>query len=157
MKRSTVVVVGFMVALCVIAAGLSVYAQVSRPYRNGSVWSMSMIRVKPGMDSAYLNYLATDWKRSQESAKKEGLILSYRVLTTESHDSSDWNLLLLSEYKDLATLEANEQKTDTLTQKVVGDDQKQMQGYKERAEIREVLGTRLAREVILEPRTSGSR
>ena len=106
MKRSTVVVVGFMVALCVIAAGLSVYAQVSRPYRNGSVWSMSMIRVKPGMDSAYLNYLATDWKRNQESAKKEGLILSYRVLTTESHDSSDWNLLLLSEYKDLATLEA---------------------------------------------------
>src|SRR6476620_7660150 len=128
MKRSTVVVVGFMVALCVIAAGLSVYAQVSRPYRNGSVWSMSMIRVKPGMDSAYLNYLATDWKRNQESAKKEGLILSYRVLTTESHDSSDWNLLLLSEYKDLATLEANEQKTDTLTQKVVGDDQTQMQG-----------------------------
>jgi hypothetical protein len=157
MKRSTVVIVGFMVALCVIAAGLSVYAQVSRPYRNGSVWTMSMIRVKPGMDSAYLNYLATDWKRNQESLKKEGLILSYRVLTTESHGSSDWDVLLLSEYKDLATLEANQEKADALAQKVVGDDQKQMQGYKERAEIREVLGTRLAREIILEPRAAGSR
>jgi hypothetical protein len=103
------------------------------------------------------NYLATDWKRNQESLKKEGLILSYRVLTTESHGSSDWDVLLLSEYKDLATLEANQEKADALAQKVVGDDQKQMQGYKERAEIREVLGTRLAREIILEPRAAGSR
>jgi hypothetical protein len=156
MKRSTVVIVGFVVALCVIAAGLSVYAQVSRPYRNGSVWTMSMIRMKPGMDSAYLNYLGTDWKRNQEALKKEGLILSYRVLTTESHGSSDWDVLLLTEYKDLATLEANQDKADARVQKVVGDDQKQMQGYKERAEIREVLGTRLAREIVLEP-AAGSR
>jgi hypothetical protein len=157
MKRSTVVIVGFMAALCVIAAGLSVYAQASRPYRNGSVWTMSMIRMKPGMDSAYLTYLATDWKRNQESLKTEGLILSYRVLTTESHGSSDWDVLLLTEYKDLATLEANQDKADAVVQKVVGDDQKQMQGYKERSEIREVLGTRLAREITLEPRAAGSR
>ena len=157
MKRTTAAIAGFMVALCVMAAGLSVYAQVSRPYHNGSVWSMSMIRVKPGMDSAYLNYIATDWKRNQEAEKKEGLIISYRVLTTESHDATDWNVLLLTEYKDLATLEANEQKADAMAQKVVGDDQKQMQGYKERSEIREVLGTRLAREIILDPRAAGSR
>jgi hypothetical protein len=157
MKRATAAIVGSVVALCVMAVGLSVYAQVSRPYRNGSVWEISMIRVKPGMDTAYLNYVATDWKRNQEAAKKEGLIVSYRVLTTESHGSTDWNLLLLTEYKDLATLEANQQKADDLEQKVVGDDQKQIQGYKERAEIREVLGTRLAREIVLEPRTTGSR
>jgi len=48
--------------------------------------------------------------------------------------------------------EANEPKEDALLQRVVGDDQKQMQGYKERFEIREVMGTRLAREVVLEPR-----
>ena len=37
-------------------------------------------------------------------------------------------------------------------QKVEGDDTKQMQGYKERADIREVQGTRVARELVLEPR-----
>jgi hypothetical protein len=36
---------------------------------------------------------------------------------------------------------------------VIGNDDKQMQGYKERAEIREVMGNRLAREVILEPKS----
>jgi hypothetical protein len=44
-----------------------------------------------------------------------------------------------------------------LFQKVIGDDQKQMQGYKDRLEIREVLGTRLAREIVLEPRMTSTR
>lgn len=144
----------FLCFLVVILLAVSavVYAQVSRPYRNGSVWNVAFIRIKPGMDAAYLNYLATDWKRSQEAAKKEGLILSYKVLTTEAHGAGDFNVLLMTEYKDLATMEANEAKADTLAQQVVGNDAKQMQGYKERLEIREVLQDRLAREIILEPR-----
>jgi hypothetical protein len=144
--------VGAVVTSVVWAAALSVYAQAKRPYRNGSVWNVSMIRIKPGMDTAYLNYIATDWKRNQEAAKKEGLLLSYRVLQTEAHNPNDWNLLLMTEYKDLASLEANQDKADALAQKVVGDDQKQMQGYKERSEIREVMGDRLAREIVLEPK-----
>jgi hypothetical protein len=157
MKRFRRPIVGLMLMVFVLAAGLFVHAQVSRPYRNGSVWEMSFIRMKPGMEPAYLNYVASDWKRVQESAKKEGLILSYRVLTTEGHGSTDWNIVLMTEYKDLATMEASEQKADAFFQKAIGDDQKQMAGYKERLEIREVVGTRLAREIVLEPRPSGSR
>jgi hypothetical protein len=146
-----------ILAAGVLAAGLSAYAQVTRPYRNGTVWEMSLIRMKPGMETAYLNYIATDWKKVQESAKKEGLILSYRVLTTEGHDQTDWNMVLMTEYKDLATMEANQQKGDAFFQKAVGNDQKQMQGYKDRLEFREVVGTRLAREIVLEPQTASSR
>ena len=141
-----------LVAAAVIAAGLSVYAQVSRPYHDGAVWQISFIRVKPGMDAAYMNYLASDWKRNQEAAKKEGLILSYKVISTEAHGSTDWNLMLMIEHKDLASLEAGQQKADALIQQVVGDDQKQMQGYRDRLEIREVMATRLSREIILEPK-----
>jgi len=143
--------IGTLVAATVLLC-ISVFAQVNRPYRNGSVWNISFIRVKPGMDQAYMNYLASQWKTNQEASKKDGLILSYKVLATEAHGTGDWNLLLMTEYKDLATREANEPKEDALLQRVVGDDQKQMQGYKERFEIREVMGTRVAREVILEPR-----
>src|SRR4029453_5541660 len=53
-------------------------------------------------------------------------------------------------------MEANQDKADALAQKVVGDDQKQMEGYKERTAIREVLGERLAREITLEPKPSPS-
>jgi hypothetical protein len=141
---------GALVAATVLLC-ISVFAQVNRPYRNGSVWNISFIRVKPGMDQAYRNYLASQWKANQEALKKEGLILSYKVIATEAHGTGDWNILLMTEYKDLATREANEPKEDALALRVVGDDQKQMQGYKERSEIREVMGTRLARELVLEP------
>jgi hypothetical protein len=141
-----------LIATVVLVAGISVYSQVNRPYRNGSVWSISFIRIKPGMDTAYLNHIAGQWKTGQEAAKKEGLILSYKVLSVEGHTPNEWNLMLMTEFKDLATMEAGEDKADALAQRTVGNDEKQMQGYRERLEIREVMGTRLAREIVLEPK-----
>jgi len=142
---------GVLIVLLLIV-GASVVAQVNRPYRNGSVWSIAFIRIKPGMDTAYMNYLSGQWKAEQEAQKKEGLILSYRVLEVEGHTPGEFNLMLMTEYKDLATMEAGEDKADALAQKVIGTDEKQMQGYKDRSEIREVMGNRLAREIILEPK-----
>jgi hypothetical protein len=150
MKTKRTLVGPLVVVLLLL--GVTVFAQVSRPYRNGSVWDIGFIRMKPGMESAYLNYVATDWKKHQEELKKDGQILSYKVLTTESHGANDWNILLLTEYKDMATMEANEAKQDALYQRVIGNDEKQRQGYRERLEIREVMGGRLAREIVLEPR-----
>ncbi len=141
-----------LAVLLVAVTSFSVYAQVKRPFRPGSVWTLAFIRMKPGMEVAYLNYIATTWKANQEAFKKEGLILSYKVLTTQGHSPSDYNIILMTEFKDLATMEANEPKADALAQKVEGDDTKQMQGYKERADIREIIGDRLAREMVLEPR-----
>jgi len=144
--------IGSLVLLALIV-GVSVFAQVKRPYHNGSVWNIAFIRMKPGMETAYLNYLAGPWKAEQEASKKEGLILSYKVVGAEGHSPTDWNLMLMTEYKDLATMEANEDKGDALVQKVIGNDEKQRQGYRDRLEIREVMGNRLAREIVLEPRS----
>jgi hypothetical protein len=144
-------ILGLTLLLSVVAIGITLYAQVTRPFHNGSVWTVSFIRMKPGMETAYLNYVSSDWKREQEALKAEGIVLSYKVLSTEGHNPGDFNLMLMTEYKDLATLEASEKKADALAQRVIGPDEKQIQGYKERAEIREVLGQRLAREIILTP------
>ena len=142
---------GICLGLCLLL-GVSLYAQMERPTHNGTVWQLSFIHVKPGMDSAYNKYLASDWKKEQEALKSAGVILSYKVIGTEAHSPNDWDLMLMVEFKDLATLEANQDKADALLQKMFGGDEKVMQGYKERSDIREVLGTRLAREVILEPK-----
>jgi hypothetical protein len=123
-----------------------------RPTHEGTVWTLTFIHVKPGMGSAYDKYLASDWKKEQEALKEAGMILSYKVITTEAHSPNDWDLMLMVEYKDLATLEANGDKADAMLQKMFGADEKVMQGYKDRSEIREVLGERLAREIILEPK-----
>jgi hypothetical protein len=135
-----------------VLLALSLYAQVSRPYHPGAVWSIQFIRVKPGMDSAYKEWLATDWKKESESFKSQGLIMDYKVLETEAHSANDWNMMLMTEVKDLATMEANERKADAIAQQVMGPDEQQRQGYKNREALREPLGERLAREVVLSPR-----
>lgn len=135
-----------------LLVSMVVESQIRRPYHDGTVWDISFIRIKPGMDTAYMNYLTTDWKREQEALKKEGIILSYKVIASEPHNAADFNLMLMTEYKDLAAMEASQDKADNLAQTVIGNDAKQIQGYKDRLEIREVLGTRLSREIILEPK-----
>ncbi|MBA3770839.1 MAG: hypothetical protein H0X08_10160 [Blastocatellia bacterium] len=144
------------VALCCVAivlmlSGISM-GQVKRPFRDGPVWDIAFIKMKPGMETAYLNYIATDWKKNQEASKKAGIIRSYKVITSEPHNPGDFNIMLMTEYKDLATMEANTQKADDLAQTVIGPDEVQMEGYRKRLEIREVLGNRLSREIILEPK-----
>src|SRR2546425_40837 len=149
MNTKRIVLVSLAALLVIVSA--SVFAQVNHPYHNGTVWNIAFIRIKPGMDTAYLNYLAGPWKAEQEAQKKDGNILSYKVLSVEGHTPGEWNLMLMTEYKNLATMEANEDKAEAVVQKVIGNDDKQMQGYRERLEIREVMGDRLAREIILEP------
>ena len=145
-------VLGAALAVSLVALGVSLYAQVTRPYHPGTVWLLQFISVKPGMDSAYKEWLASDWKKEQEAFKSQGLIMDYKVLETESHSPNDFNMILMTESKDLATLEANERKFDAVAQQVSGPDEQQRQGYKNRESMREPLGTRVAREVVLSPR-----
>ena len=139
-------------ATTLLLLALSLYAQVNRPFHSGSVWLMQFIHVKPGMDNAYKSWLASDWKKQQETFKSQGLIDDYKVLETESHSPNDFNLILMTHTRNLATLEANESKFDAVSQQAVGSDQQQQQGYKDREAMREPLGTRIATEVVLAPR-----
>ena len=145
-------ILGICLVVCVLLLGASIYAQVNRPTHDGAVWTLSFVHVKAGMSPAYDKYLASDWKKMEDSLKGAGITLSYKVIATEAHSPSDWNLMLMVEYKDLASLEANQDKADALLDKMFGGDEKVMQGYKDRSEIREAVGTRLAREIILEPK-----
>lgn len=150
MKRNFVLICSLFVLMLVCSTAAS--AQSNRPYHDGSVWDISFIKVKPGQGAAYMNYLATDWKRNQEAMKKAGLILSYMVVSTEAHGANDWNLMLMTEFKDLASMEAGQDKADQLMQTLVGDDAKAGKAMVARGEMRELMGDRLARQIILEPK-----
>ena len=124
-----------------------------RSFHDGPVWTLTFIHTKPGLSLKYMEYLATEWKKEQDALKKAGLILDYKVIGTESHTPEDWDLMLMTEYKDLATLEANEDKMEAVAMQALEiNDQKMIEGYKERASWREIVGDRLAREIILEPK-----
>jgi len=153
-----------LLALMLLTAALSLPAAAQqaspantvKPYHPGPVWDIGFIRVKAGMDDRYLRYLADEWKREQEGMKKAGFILDYKVIQTESHGPQDYNVILMTQYKDLASMEANEDKMEALSQQMFGDMPKIESGYEQRSSYREIMGGRLGREVVLEPKSSSA-
>ena len=128
---------------------VSVYGQVHKYFTPGSVWGVSMIRIHPGMDQAYLEYLDTQLKKESDISIKNGFMKSYKILRSQDDDSG-WNMLIMREYDSFASLEKNEEKADEVLRQATGiDDQKGMQGYTDRSKIRDVMGTKFMREVIL--------
>jgi hypothetical protein len=148
MKRIHKVVLSLFVAVMLLLA-VSVYGQVHKYFTPGSVWEVTMIRIQPGMDQAYLEYLDTQVKKESEISIKNGLMKSYKILRSQDDDAG-WNLLIMREYDSYASLEKNEEKADEVLRQGTGiDDQKSMQGYTDRLKIREVTGTKYMRELIL--------
>jgi len=124
-----------------------------RPFHDGPVWEITFVKAKPGVGLKYMNFLATEWKTEQEALKKAGLILNYMVIGTESHSPTDFDIMLMVQFKDLATMEANEDKREAVANQALNsNDQKMIEGYQERASWREIIGDRVAREVVLEPK-----
>ena len=140
-----------LVVLCLMSAALPLLAQ-SKPYHEGSVWQMQCIHVKAGMEDRYARYLAGDWKKEQDAMKKAGYVLSYKAISTEAHNPTDCNMILMTEYKDLTTMEANADKAEQLGEQLFGGTQKIEAGYVDRSSYRDIIGSRLAREIVLEPK-----
>ncbi|HEV8138935.1 MAG TPA: hypothetical protein VGP81_04130 [Pyrinomonadaceae bacterium] len=139
-------------ALAIFAGALmlaiTATAQVYKYYSPGTVWTVTTIRIKSGMDQAYLSYLDGEFKKESDAQVKAGYMKSYKILRTLDDDAS-WNLLILREYKSLAAMEADAEKSDALALQTSGNDDVQMKGYEDRSKIREVLATKTARELML--------
>ncbi len=148
MKNINKLVLSAFVSVLLLLA-VSVYGQVHKYYSPGSVWGVSMIKIHSGMDQAYLGYLDTQLKKESEISIKNGFMKSYKILRSQDDDAG-WNMLILREYDSFASLEKNEEKADETLRQATGiDDQKNMQGYTDRSKIREVVGTKFMRELIL--------
>jgi hypothetical protein len=108
---------------------------------------MSFIKVNPGQDETYLNSLKTSWKAVHDEAIKQGLILSYKILAGSASSPDDWNLVLMVEYKNLASMEGNDEKWDAIQAKVLppADMKKLMES---RVAVRTIYGDKLLREVV---------
>jgi hypothetical protein len=138
------------VALAALLLAISAFSQVYRYYSPGSIWTVTTIRIKAGMDPAYFQYLDGQFKKESDVQVKAGYMKSYKILRTMDDVESSWNMLILREFKSLVQMEADEEKSDALSREALReDDQKEMQGYEDRSKVREVLSTRTARELIL--------
>ena len=119
------------------------------PVKNGSVWVASRIDTLPGQMPAYLDYLATEWKKQNEFLKAEGVLLSYRVLRTNHARNEEPDLILLLEYKDYASNAQQEAITKKLEAAMRRDARQGAAGNLEREKIRSLMGSTEYQELIL--------
>ena len=140
-----------ILAIFAVTCGLSLLClgQSSAPYNQGSVWELSMIKTKAGLNDEYLKQITTTVKPVYEEALKQKIILSYKILNGEASDSHDFNILILVEYPNYAALDTQREKMDPVLSKVMGSDEQRKNMMVKRLDVREILGTKTMREITL--------
>ena len=138
-------VFGLLLVLVVPASA----QQASRPYSEGSVINVQYIRLKPGQFDAYMAYLAGPYKQLMEGEKKAGVITSWAVYSSDSRDEKDWDLALTTTYKNLAAMDNLRDRSDPVVNQVFGSNEKSNEASIKRGEMRDAVGSRLLRELII--------
>jgi hypothetical protein len=72
------------------------------------VWTMEIIKAKPGKFGPTLGYLDENWIRVREEAKRQGAVLEYHRIADESDPQSDGTVVLLTEFKNRAACDGRE-------------------------------------------------
>ena len=124
-------------------------AQSDAPYTEGPVWTVTMVKTKTGMTDEYLKELAKTLKGTLEEAKKQNLVLDYKILLGNPATPQDFNILLMVESKNMAAQDNTREKFDPIARKVVGTTDQQQALQVKRLDIREIMGTKLMREITL--------
>jgi hypothetical protein len=139
-----------ILVLLLSCAGISI-ARGEAPYTEGSVYSVAFIKTKPGMTDQYLKSLAANSRPLIAEEKAEGIVLSYKILLGEAANPEDFDLIILIEFKNMAAFDGLREKLDAIDQKLLGAeaDKKDEQVMIDRAQIREIFGSKLMREITL--------
>ena len=140
-----------IIALAALSLGIASLssAQSDAPYTEGPVWNITMVKVKPGMGDEYLKGLAKTLKGTLEEAKKQNLVLDYKILLGSAATPQDFDILIMVESKNMAAQDNAREKFDPITRKVVGTTDQQQAIQVKRLDIREIMGTKLMREITL--------
>jgi hypothetical protein len=136
-----------LLALVVVVPEVANATDQPLPYSEGTVWRVQTIRVKTGLWEEYVRTLAHTRKVLDE-AKKQKLLLSYKILIGDAATERDWNLMLLIEYKNMAALDGLPEKMRAIAGTVVGDENARKDLAVKRLDLREVLGEKAVREIV---------
>src|ERR1700757_3917562 len=93
-------------------------AQSDAPYTEGPVWNVTMVKTKYGMTDDYLKGLAKTFKGTLDEAKKQNLILDYKILLGDAAAPHDFDILLLVESKNMAAFDNAREKFDPIARKI---------------------------------------
>jgi hypothetical protein len=121
----------------------------SAPYNEGPVWTVTMIKTKTGLTDEYIRQITGTVKPVYDEAKKEKVILDYKILNGEASDTHDFNMMILVAFPNYAAFDHSREKMDPIIAKVEGSKEQQKDMAVKRLDIREIIGTKTMREITL--------
>ena len=108
-----------------------------------------MIKTKAGMADDYLKNLAQIYKAVNDEAKKQGIIMDYKILLGNDSTPQDFEIFLCRNLKIWPLSMVCASKTDPIARKLIGSEDVRRQGAVKRMEIRDIMGNKLMREITL--------
>ncbi|MDR0902317.1 MAG: hypothetical protein LBM92_06075 [Opitutaceae bacterium] len=138
-----------ILATFIIIAPLLCPAQSNAPYTEGPVWELTLVRTRHGMADEYLRSITKTFWAVMDEAKKEGIILDYKVLYGLTSSPADFDILLMTQTKNYAYRDKARELLDPIVKRLEGDAQKQRQTTGQRLDMRDVLGYKHMREISL--------
>ena len=137
-----------IVLAVVLLSALGALAQ-NPNYDVGPVWRVTYLHLKPGMGDAFWNDFRQHIKPVLEEQKKAGLITDFKAFTNPvANTANDWDVALGVLYANWAALDSIDAKAASIVVKHYGSREAAFDAAKKRGELREVVGSHLAREVM---------
>ncbi len=94
-----------------------------------------------------MKYLQGPYKTLNEALKKEGIVVGYAVYSSLPRNPE--NIVLTVDYRNMAALDGLQDRTDPIAERLLGPQEQQNQQTIERGAMRDILGSRLLRELQL--------
>jgi hypothetical protein len=82
-----------------------------------AVWTVTTVMVKPNMIDAYLEGLKETWVSGNETSKSLGQMEDYEIYVSELPGSGDFNVLLITKFKNDEQLAPNKERYDAFMAK----------------------------------------
>ena len=140
------VLLGILFVVMLFCA-LPSYAQ-SPNYDVGPVWRVTYYHIKPGQSEAFWKDIRENMKLVYADFKKEGLITDYKMWLNDTTDHpGDWDVAVGILFPNYAALDSVDAKAATLAAKHYGSRDAMIEAGKKRNDLREVVMSKLAREV----------
>ena len=118
-------------------------------YDLGPVWRVTYYHIKPGQAEAFWKDVRENLKPSYAALKKEGIINDYKMWTNATTDHlGDWDVALGLLFTNYAAIDQADNKAATIIAKQYGSRDAMIEAGKKRNELREVVASKLAREVM---------
>ena len=133
--------------VCLLAVA-PVFAQ-NPNYDVGPVWRVNYYHIKPGMGDAFWKDFRENLRPVYEEAKKQGFLIDYKAFTNPVTDHpNDWDVAVAVLYPNWAALDNLDTKAAPIVNRHYGSREASLEAAKKRNDIREVVASHLAREVM---------